>query len=118
MQYINLDKLKPALEGIEDFPVDVLENIMGLVEENEFQDQSPEIEELKATIENLNTSHASELDSLKSDYESRFRNAFFKGVEPEGEAEAVEDADEEADPEDITVEELLEEILGEEKHEE
>ena len=115
MQYINLDKLKPALEGIEDFPVDVLENIMGLVEENEFQDQSPEIEELKATIENLNTSHASELDSVKSDYETRFRNAFFKGVEPE--AETVEEA-EEADPEDITVEDILEEILGEEKHEE
>ena len=110
MKYINLDKLKPALEGIEDFPVDVLENILGLVEENEFQDQSPEIEELKATIENLNATHASDLDAVKSDYETRFRNAFFKGVESE-EPEAVEET--EADPEDITVEDILEEILGE-----
>lgn len=114
MQYINLEKLKPALESIEDFPVDTLEAILGLVEENDFEDRTPEIEELKAQIENLNTSHADELANVTADFETRFRNAFFKGVD-QGE---VSEPEVEAEPEDITIEALLEDLLGEEEHEE
>ena len=115
MQYINLEKLKPALESIEDFPVETLEAILGLVEENEFEDRSPEIDELKAQIENLNATHADELANVKTDFEARVRNAFFKGVD---QGEVSEPEVEEADPEDITIEALLEDLLGEEEHEE
>ena len=116
MQYINLEKLKPALESIEDFPVETLEAILGLVEENDFEDRSPEIEELKAQIETLNTAHADELANVTADFETRFRNAFFKGVD-QGEV-SEPDVEPEADPEDITIEALLEDLLGEDEHEE
>jgi hypothetical protein len=106
MQYIDLEKLKPALEGVEGLGVDVLESILGLAETNEFVDRTPEIEELKAQIEELNTTHASELESAKADFEARYRQAFFHGVEQPTK-------DEESEPEELTVEKLLEDILGE-----
>jgi len=107
MQYIDLEKLKPALEGVEGLGVDVLESILGLAETNEIVDRSPEIDELKAQIEELKTTHASELETAKADFESRYRQAFFHGVET-----PTEEVDE-SEPEDVTVEKLLEEILGE-----
>ena len=106
MQYIDLEKLKPALEGLEGVGVDVLESILGLTETNDFVDRTPEIEELKVQIEELNTTHASELESTKADFESRYRQAFFRGADQPTE-------DEESEPEELTVEKLLEDILGE-----
>ena len=106
MQYIDLEKLKPVLEGLEGVGVDVLESILGLTETNEFVDRTPEIEELKDQIEELNTTHTSELESTKADFESRYRQAFFHGADQPTE-------DEESEPEELTVEKLLEDILGE-----
>ena len=106
MQYIDLEKLKPALEGVEGLGVDVLESILSLAETNEFVDRTPEIEELQTKIEELKTTHAAELESAKADFEARYRQAFFHGVDQPSE-------DEESVPEELTVEKLLENILGE-----
>ena len=106
MPYIDLEKLKLVLEGVEGLGVDVLESILSLAETNEFVDRTPEIEELQTKIEELNTTHAVELESAKADFEARYRKAFFHGVDQPSE-------DEESEPEELTVEKLLENILGE-----
>ena len=108
MQYIDLEKLKPALEGVEGLGVDVLESILGLAETNEFVDsfRTPEIEELELQIEEFKATHAAELESAKADFETRYRQAFFHGVVQPTEFEEYE-------PEELTVEKLLEDILGE-----
>ena len=109
MQYIDLEKLKPSLEGVEGLGVDVLESILALAETNEFEDRSPEIEELKSQIEELKTTHAGELESAKADFEARYRQAFFHGVDKPTEDEESGTQEYEV----LTVEKLLEEILGE-----
>ena len=75
MQYIDLENLKPALEGVEGLGVDVLESILGLAETNEFVDRTSEIEELNTQIEELNTTHTAEL--ITSKYPPHLRYSSF-----------------------------------------
>lgn len=104
---INLEKLKPILEGIEGLPVETLETIAALDEPMDDVMTKAEVDELLAAKD--------------AEYNDRFRKAFF--TEAAGTKETVEAAKEEVndsndgDPEEADAPVSFEDLFVEEKKE-
>lgn len=81
---INLDELKPILEGL-DLSADTIEAIQGL--DKEVVDNSDEIARLQGELDNVNNS-----------WNERFKAAFFRGegIPHDHESEVTEQLDEQA----------------------
>ena len=97
---IDMSELKPILEPL-DLPVETLEAIQAI--DRDVEVDTGEIDRLKG-----------ELETAKADYETRFRNAFFKGegVPHDHEEEVTTQVDEQTDEKELAT--TYEELFGEE----
>lgn len=109
MEFIQKDKFIEAL-GDFDLPADVLETIIASFEENDFEDRSGEIDELKEQYEVSKVEYEELLNQAKAEYATKLNNLFKNRTAV---AEPEEADPEPEDVENITIEEVIKELYNE-----